>query len=491
MLYNKKYYTIYLLLFVVFISNALKFNVKTKDDKELNIQAIFDMGFSAKGIADGLGILDYESTFFKPAFHFQDFGIGLVFDFRFRFFTGAITFITEDWYIPDDTLNTFLLYIDKIDYIKYGDLKSPVFVNFGKNPITTLGTGFLIKNFHNHAFLPVSREWGFMTKFDGNYLNKFKTENIPIDTTLIVSDLLDPDIFILDFGINVFKFTRLKEKFDLRIGQILAADINATESNRLSSLSEDEEEITSHRNISTTDYNLYTSLPLFLSYYTDFIWKHDLVKLNAFGEFSSLFDIAQKYSSFNYGFGIKLGTEAIFINLNNSGHLLGAILGFIIESPHYALDYFSSNYEVVRTKQYLELYTDPDYTFYILTGFGIYAFYDKIKFRSVFTIPIASPFSMKMSFSFVLEDTLVKGLYAELYYETGVNPFDIQDWGTFTDDFRFSASMGYKFFGVKLAVLIGIQKPAWVNYNSRAVEGDLEYGRNLQKFVSLEISFVL
>lgn len=491
MLYNRRILIVFFIFFIVFGSYALKFKIKTKAQKELNIQALFDMGFSAKAIADGLGILDYESAFLKPAFHFQDFGIGMAFDFRFRFFTGAITFITEDWYIPDDPLNTFFLYIDKIDYIKYGDFQSPVFVNVGKNPVATLGTGFLIKNFHNHAFLPVTREWGLMTKFDGNYLTKFKANNFPIDSTLIASDLLDPDLFISDLGVNIFKFTRfrrLNNKFDLRIGQILATDINATESNRLSSLSRDEEEITSHRNLSTTDYNLFTSVPLFLSYYTDFLWKHDLVKLNAFGEFASLFDIAQKYSSFNYGFGIKLGAEAKFINLNDSGHLLGIILGFIVESPHYAIDYFSSNYEVVRTKQYLELYTDPDYTFYIMTGFGIYAFYDKIKFRSIFTIPITSPFSMKMSFSFVLEDTLVKGLYAELYYETGVNEISIYGWDAWTNDFRFSVSAGYKFFGVKLAVLLGIQKPAWVE-SSLLIPDD--YQKNLQKFVSLEISFVL
>ena len=487
MIYKKGYFILLIVFFCSFIINALNFNIKTKDDKEILIKTIFDMGFSAKAIADGLGTEDYESVFFKPAFHIQDFGIGFVFDFRFRFFTGQITFFTTDWYIPDDPLNTFFLYLDKIDYIKYGDMTSPIFVNVGKNPVTTLGTGLLVKNFHNHAFLPVSREWGLMTKFNGNYLNKFKTENFPLDATLIIPDLLDPDLYIIDCGLNVFKFTRLNDNFSLRIGQILATDINTTESNRLSSLIKDEEEITSHRNLSTTDYNLFTSFPLFLSYYADYIWKHDLVKVNGFGEFVSLFDIANKYSSFNYGFGIKLGTEALFINLPNSGYLLGTILGFIIESPHYAIDYFGPNYEVVRTKQYLNLYTDPDFTFYIMTGFGIYAFEEKIKFKLIATIPFVAPFSMKISSSFVLKDTLVKGLYAELYYETGVNIVSIYGYNFMTDNFRFSASFGYKFFGVKIAVLLGVQKPAWVGSSGN----EDQYAKELQKFVALEISFVL
>lgn len=488
MIYKKGYIILLILFFCVYFINSLNFKIKTKNEKELLIKAIFDMGFSAKGIADGIGTEDYESVFFKPAFHIQDFGIGLVFDFRFRFFTGQITFFTTDWFIPDDPVNTFFLYLDKIDYIKYGDFTSPVFLNVGKNPTTTLGTGFLVKNFHNHAFLPVSREWGLMTKFNCNYLNKFKADNFPFDATLIISDLLDPDLFILDTGLDILKLIKLNDNFSFRIGQILATDVNTTESNRLSSLSRDEDEITSHRNLSTTDYNHFTSFPLFLSYYTDYVWKHDLVKVNGFGEFVSLFDFASKYSSFNYGFGIKLGTEAVFINLPNSGYLLGTILGFIIESPHYTLDYFGPNYEVVRTKQYLDLYTDPDYTFYITTGFAIYAFDEKIKFRAIVTIPFEAPFSMKISASFVLEDTLVKGLYAELYYETGVNPFTFMGYDFITDDFRFSANFGYKFFGVKIAVLLGVQKPAWVG---SYFETQDQYAKELQKFVSLEISFVL
>ena len=189
----------------------------------------------------------------------------------------------------------------------------------------------------------------------------------------------------------------------------------------------------------------------------------------------------------NYGFGIKLGTEALFINLPNSGYLLGTILGFIIESPHYAIDYFGPNYEVVRTKQYLNLYTDPDFTFYIMTGFGIYAFEEKIKFKLIATIPFVAPFSMKISSSFVLKDTLVKGLYAELYYETGVNIVSIYGYNFMTDNFRFSASFGYKFFGVKIAVLLGVQKPAWVGSSGN----EDQYAKELQKFVALEISFVL
>ena len=489
----KKVFILFSLFFLTFSVYSLKFKIKNKDatDDIITIESIFDTGFSAQAVADGLGVTDYESFFFKPAFHIEDFGIGLVFDFRFRLFTGDITFRSEDWYIQGDALNSFLLYIDKIDYIKYGDFVSPIYLHTGKNPVLTLGTGFLVNNFHNHAFLPTSRENGFVFKFNGNYLQKYKATNIPVDLTFVVNDLLDPDIFLLDLGTDVMQFTKFKDKdlFTFRVGQIAAVDINTTEANRLSSLSGDEEDITSHRNLTTSTDNLYTSFPLFLSYYGDFTWKHKLVKVKGFAESTFLLDI-KPASDFNFGFGIKLGSEARFVNLEKSGYLVGIHAGVLLDSPHYSLNYFSSNYEVVRTKQYLGLkpVTDADYTFYVMGGFGLYAFFEKIKFNLTFYIPIKTQLYLKFSSSFILEDTLVKGLYAGVYYETGVNPASVYGWELLTNDFRFSVEAGYKFYGAKLAVLIGIQRPAWVvsDYSNSET-----YSRELERFVSLHISFVL
>ena len=518
---------IILILFIPILGHAIKFKAITYDGKELTIQAIFDIGFSAEAVADGVGITDYQTVFFKTAFYFQDFGIGFDFDFRFRLFAGDITFRKYDWYVPEESmlnagLNTFFLYLDKIDYIKYGDLNSPIFFNVGKNPVTTLGTGFLVKNFHNHSFLPTSRELGLIFKFNGNHLDKFKANTIPLDATLIVNDLLDPDIFALDCGVDVFKFTKYKDILSLRLGVSSAFDINSTESNRVSSLSDDENVITSHRNLSTTDYNLFTSFPWFLSAYCDFVWNNKYISLNFFEETGFLFDFLRNGSNFNFGFGAQIGGEIKFINLKNSGYLLGVLTGLIIESPNYFINYFSSNYEILRQKQYLYLSSNLDHTFYILAGLGIYAFDEKIQFRFTMAMPIVSQFASRFSAHFILEDTVVPGLELGVYYETGVNTMYIEGNGggfidSLTRDFRFSVEIGYKFYGAKLSILVGVQRPGWVipaigdgvnkNPYQELAQGEMvppssvddsynwnldfdTYGNDLEKFVSLEISFV-
>ena len=68
MIYKKGYIILLILFFCVYFINSLNFKIKTKNEKELLIKAIFDMGFSAKGIADGIGTEDYESVFFRSIF---------------------------------------------------------------------------------------------------------------------------------------------------------------------------------------------------------------------------------------------------------------------------------------------------------------------------------------------------------------------------------------------------------------------------------------
>jgi hypothetical protein len=544
-MFKNKIFLMLIILLIPVMLFSIKFNIPVKDKKPLVFQAIFDSGFSAKGISDGAGITDYESIFIKPAFHIQDFGIGFIFDFRFRFILGEFSFLTNQWYLlkgdalnttpPNadniDAVNTAFLYLDKIDYIVYGDSNSPVFLNIGINPVQTFGTGLIVNNFHNYAFMPSSREQGLTLKFDGNYLYKYGANTIPFDATLIVNDLLDPDIFILDYGIDVFKFTKLYDKFSLRVGQVYAMDINSTESNRLSSISSDPAVITNYRNLSTTNYNQFTSIPLYSSLYLDFLYPMKYVRLNVFNENSLLLDFLNANYSFANGFGIKIGAELRFIDIKNSGFLLGILAGYILKSPHFNIDNFSSNYEIVRQKEYLSLTSYDNYTNYVMAGIGLYAFQDRLKFKFNVTMPIVSKFACKLSGSFTMENTVVPGLWINVFYETGINTMYIEgDSGqgfidSITRDFRFSAEFGYKFYGAKLSVLIGIQRQAWVvpyakegldsngepQYNPYLPlsEGQVvpdfqidknphynwamdlnKYFNDLEKFVSLEISFV-
>src|SRR4030043_1528685 len=121
---RKLFFSFFLMTAIAVNINPIKFIIIDKDEKKLILQARFDTGTSLKAVADGYGTTDCLSVYFKPAFHIQDFGIGLDFDFRFRFFNNQFEFITTNWTLPEDTynrgLNIFLLYIDKIEYIVYG-----------------------------------------------------------------------------------------------------------------------------------------------------------------------------------------------------------------------------------------------------------------------------------------------------------------------------------------------------------------------------------
>ena len=528
---KKRFLILPFLFFIVISGYSIKFKIKTSDENNpIIIQTIFDTGFSFKGVTDGFGVTDYESVFFRPAFHVNDFGIGFDFDFRFRFFNGQINFLPQFWNAGDPVDNLYL-YLDKIDYIVYGDFDKPFFLNIGKNPVTTLGTGFLVKDFHNYAFLPVSKQQGLFFKFNGENLTKIKKENIPVDFTFIIQDLENPDIFIFDAGLDLFQLTKLKndERFSLRVGQIYATDINATQSNRLSSVVEDDTVVTTQRNL--TSGNAFTSVPLFTSLYSDFVWKYDYFRLNAFEEFSFLFDfmdnsqntsgpisqintiansqttvsstISQNTSSpyFNFGMGTKQGIEIRVINLKNSGFLLGLLTGLLVQSPFYAIDYFSSNYEVLRQKQYINLSSNTELTPYALLGFALYGLNDRIKFVFNVSIPFVQPFEIRFSSKFIMDKTVVPGLFISVYYETGVNQFLIAGSGggfinSITDGFRFSAEAGYKFYGAKVSFLLGMQRAGWVQMNQTLINGVIDYdlaqyNSDIQKFVSIEISFIL
>ncbi|MBN2544246.1 MAG: hypothetical protein JXB50_00525 [Spirochaetes bacterium] len=545
---NKKIILIFFITAVLNINvNPIKFLIIDKDEKKLTLQSIFDCGTSMKAFSDGYGITDYLSIYLKPAFHINDFGIGLDIDLRFRFFNSQFEFISDNWTLPEGTynrgLNIFLLYLDKIEYIVYGTKDSPVFGTIGRNPVTTFGTGLLLKDFHNYAFEPIDKEQGLFLKFNANNLDKFKLPALPIEAVFIINDLLDPDIFALDANIDIFHFTPFRDVFSLKTGTSVAADINATESNRVSGLKKDlsvftygnveklsdNEKLTNHRNFTRSPYNYVTSFPLFWSIYEIFTWPYDHFKLNVFNENVLLLDNKQ---NFGIGGSFNIGSEIKVINLKNSGFLLGIIAGFILESPHFFIDYFSSNYEILRVKQYTRLEDNTDFTPFIMAGFGIYALNEKIKFITVLKMPIQDVFASRFSMKFTLDDTVIKGLSISMFYETGVNLIYIESGGggtidSLTRDFRFYTEASLKFYSARFSLQIGIQRPAWCipqvtdEINNPAQKNAYEYlanggiitntkeilpdGNNkylwemnmdqfkneIQKFIRLEIAFVI
>lgn len=476
---NKSLFFTVIFFCFCFQLNAIKFFLKDKNNNEITVQAIFDSGVSAKGVSDGYGITDYLSIFLKGAFHFQDFGVGFVFDFRFRFVNNRLSFVTNNWYLPknyyNSILNTFFLYIDKIEYVVYGKKDDPFYLKVGRLPLINFGSGFLVKDFHNWSFEPVEKEQGIYFKFTGKNLDKVKLFKLPLEGTFFITDILDPDIFSFDLNIDVLYFTSFRDLYYLKIGNTFITDINATESNRISGLKKDlssidnselslERRLTSHRNLTTSFFNYLTSFPLFYSLYAVFNYPHKYFKLDIFNENVFLFDFRKE---FGFGGGTRISSETKLINLRNSGFLLGIITGFILESPHFFIDYFSSNYEILRVKQYKRLYDKERFTPFVEAGFSINGLKEKIRFLTVLKMPIQEVFASRFTIKFILDETVVKGLSIALFYETGVNAMYIMGTeGTgfidsITRDFRFYGEATLKFYSARFTLQVGIQRPAW------------------------------
>ncbi|HOJ64817.1 MAG TPA: hypothetical protein PLE45_10395 [Spirochaetota bacterium] len=495
----KRFLLLFLFIFQIITLHAIKFKIDKKDstDDKITIMAIFDTGFGVEGINDGIGITDYQSFFFRPAFHIEDFGIGLDLTIRFRIFTQQPEFRVKDWYIENDPLSTLFLYLDKIAYIKYGDLNKPIYFTTGRLPFITLGNSLLVKNYHNIAFYPTSKENGLFFKFNANYLNFFKKDPLPIELTFFIPDLLDPDIFGFDFTIDTMKFT-IHDDMSLKFGLSFMSDFDANEHNRLSALPL--ENLQDYRNI---QYDGWTTSLIGLSIPIFYSFERENFKLIFSNESAFLLDLPNipKPDNFNFGFGNRFEFDSRFLNIKKSGFLLGASAGFIVTASKFQIDYFSSTYELVRKKMYYTKY--DDYEIMLSWGFGIYAFKEELQFKFKMTIPVTvDSFYSKFESQFTLSSIIVKGLFINVFYETGVNPINIQgsNGGHFiesiTKDFRFYAEVGYQIYNAKINFLIGVQRPGWIDENNYIDPNTLElnpdnYGADLQKFISLEVSFVL
>jgi hypothetical protein len=515
---------------------AIKFPVKTeKMKKDLVFQAIFNLGFTAEAVSDDVGITDYQTFFFKPAFHVQDFGIGLDFQFRFRLFAGQppytdqngqpVYFRTRDWYVPNDPLATMVLYLDKIDYIKYGDIDKPVFVTTGDVPATTFGTGFLVRGFHNSAFMPTSRENGLYAHFDGNKLDQYGARRtIPVHATLFITDLVDPDMFGFSAGVDILKFSPLTKDFSLKIDYSMAFDFDTRESNRLAG--DATSDFADHRSYG------YTSGIFGLSAAVAFGVERKQFKLTISDEFAGLVDLGAGSSGTPiFGWGNVIEADVRLINIKKSGYLLGLNLGFVVEGPGFFSSYFSSNYEVARRAKYDRLHTKqvtniafdavPNekqynaYSFnqYVLAlkgGIGLYGFQEKLKFE-LGTLTTFTPETYEISgtisnvplmqiYSHLMLARVIPGLTLNLHYQNGYNLLMIYGTGTgFLDflvrEFRFSVDVAYSFFGAKINVLVGVQAPGRVIPTWSDTANDIEdinaFNSGLQKFVALEVSFVI
>lgn len=506
----KKICLILIIIFFTFNLYSVKFFVNTKDQNQITLQALFSFGVSQNGTSDLYGLTEYQSMFFKLGFHVEDFGILLNFNIRFRLFAEYPTLFSKDWFIPNDPLKTFLLYLDKIEYIKYGTVDSPIYFTTGVLPYLTFGSGLIVRDFHNRFFLPVSRENGLYFKFNGNNLNKFKSPNIPLELSFFITDMIDPDLMGLNAGIDIFRFTKISNDFSLKAEYTGIMDLDVNEKNRLSST----DQIIDNGNYRNIISNGYTSCLFLNSLSATFSYTHKYFKIISYNESGFLFDLYNKYNyKFRFGFGNKLGCEARFVYIKDSGFLLGINIAIIGQTTNFIFDFFSSNYEIMRNKQYLKLNDKSQFT--INCGFTLYALNDNLRFHLGVTMPLGNEKLLtKFLFKFTLDRLFFKeqknlpDLYINSVFETGVTEIKISDdqgfGGTnggyfltsFTSDFRFFSEIGFRMYGARIGLIIGLQRPAsvtpYIDPSDKNKEINMEtYAKDLQKFVSLEVAFVL
>lgn len=467
----------------------------TPEQKFLAIKAVFDIGFGISGTAsDRSGINDLETFFFRPAFHIQDFGIGFSIALSFRVFPERFIFQSEKWYVEGDTGRTAFALLDKIDYISYGDKDHFIHTSTGKVSFTSLGTGLLMNNFHNSFFHPIDRENGLFFTFDGR---KFKKYKLPLRIKFLTPDILDFDIFGLETNFDILEFLKYKD-VNLSLGAAAAFDLDGDESNTLSADTINSAEY--YRN------NRFSSIIAGFSFPVVFTLTRQHVRFIVNQELGFLFtDPAAAGSITQFGLAEKIGTETQVANIKNSGYLLGLKAGFIFRYDNFDLNYFSSNYQIVRRRQVN--YTLDSLNIYVDAGLAFYALQEKLQFNLQITFPLIlqNNFKSKIQASFIYDgrqvQAFIPGLYVAAHFENDMDIMSFSGNGgpfleTFTRGFRYSFEIGYRVFCAKMTFLIGVQRPNWINENSYIdLNTNLfntdQYGKDLQKFIAVEVSFVL
>ncbi|MBR6200288.1 MAG: hypothetical protein IKQ61_08510 [Spirochaetales bacterium] len=514
---------VFIFLSICLCASALRVNIpygpadaSSDERKTFSIDFMLDTGFGVTGINDGLGVTDYQVFFIRTGFSIWQFSMALEFNIRFRIFTMEPEFKTNDWAVRDNPAATAFAWIDKIRYLRFGSDTYPIYAATGELPWQTFGTGLLVKHFNNTSFVPIDRENGFIMRFNGNHLTEWGSRAIPVTASFSIPDLCDPDIFLMNADADVLRFFhKIKRNFRFNIGTALAMDFNATEANRLSST--DRNYFTSYRNIQTDGYTtsvIGLSIPVTFSWsfrrIFRFIWKDELAFLWKSGLND---DKTINTDTATFSLANLAEVEGRFVWLENSGYLLGVNLGFIVTTNDFNVSNFGSNYQIVRKKQFDN--TNNDLSFIILVGLGFYGFHDNISFsaRAYFdmnhihideTNSVGSYAVAKLEATFTMSDVVVKGLSMDFSFVTAMSHLEAKDsnGGYFirsvTRDCRLYFGICYQIYSAKIRMMIGLQSPAW-NNDSEYIDPSNEqynydvdkYGADLQKFVGVEVSFVL
>ncbi len=494
---------------------AIKFNIQTKNESIISFATRFELGAQLEGVADLFGTSDYKTFYFTTSFEIFKFAIGFDLKFRFKTFPGRMEFYIYDWTSRRGGLDTVFLYLDKIDFIRYGTLDDFIYFTTGEIPFINFGAGLITENYHNRFFVPILRENGLFFRFNGENFDTIGLKRFPLSFTFFVTDLLDPDTFGFDLQFSPLKLTRFTNRFDFDIMFSGAFDLNANENNRLSTTDYPLIDKGNYRNMQYV--GVTTSMSLF-SNTLKFIWRTDYTKLTVFNEIGFLASFENNDNIDNrFGIGNKAGAEIRAVKVNPEWDpLLGISASFVVNSDNFSVGYFSSNYEVKRQEQYYNLSSQTILAFDL--GLSVYALNDDFRFNVSVLLPVnMGDFYMKLRASIFLDklsiptSAKIPELYLFMLFENGLNNYldyfeengVTMKYGNsnagYTMDllirnFRFYTELGFKFYAAKIGFIFGYAYPASLKYtytdSNRTINMEI-LNSDLQKFIGLSASFSL
>ena len=354
---------IYMLVFTIFQYSLFSITIQVTEinDYPLKLQFNLEAGVSVEGkVNSKTGRMDYNTIFLKPSFYIDKFGIGFDLKFRFSRFPELLTFNERDWIIYKDTNKLMFSLIDKLDFVRFGSKKYPIYFTTGTIPTIHAGSGLLINSMNNETFSPGFKEHGVYSVFNG-MLFKYP---IPFKGYFFMPDIADPDIIIAGGTLDASYFIN-SDFFSLNTGFYTVLDFDSTESNFFSAQTPDK--IDYYRN---TDFNNHT---IGFTFPVESKFDFKIAQLQVLSETS--FVLKNKINPTIDGaqfFGIR----GNFVNLESSGYLIGIPFGITIKSKGFYPGYFSSNYQITRKDQFEN---ETDYTNFLFNyGFYLTAFDDTI-----------------------------------------------------------------------------------------------------------------
>lgn len=477
-------------------------NTEFKEIKKLRFQANIEAGAKFEGQSSAFaGTKDFAALFIKPSFFINDFGIGFNFNFRFRNSPEFFQFNTSDYDFTKDAYMAFCHFLNFIDFISYGNPKSPLYFKIGQTPYISVGNNLLFSQLHNRFFEPCDREHGiyFHMNIDEVFTDVAAGYLPPLSFTAYIPDIADPDIFVIGSDFSVTPYFPI-ENLELNTGIYFGFDFDTQEKNLLNT--NDFANVTYYRSPEWSGKSVRTfTLPIALSY-----------TIGKYAKISLSHETAFLWKEEDFDFATSIQTKGEFIYLENSGFLLGIPFGIIAKTDGFYPGYFGLNYQNVRSLQYNEEQRLKNLLFQY--GLSISAFNKMIEFGVILT----SPFEMDV-FTALYEAYFTVSREADkaspikvdvgVRYRTAMSNMDINGSGgnfleSISKKFRFALELNMRIYCSKLGISIGVQAPNWLeNLPIAETTGaagyakminnlkivDLEtYGKFLVKFMQLEVA---